>query len=273
MKIVRAAAQLLSDAEAHWYGRRQRQYYKDLTFTAAVGQFPERNALHAYAHHYFRHICPEVIRTHRAYFRRDQRGFGEDAFHAMWWILLREFKPERCLEIGVYRGQVISLWAMTAKTLGYSCEVHGISPFLPVGDAVSNYREDVDYLADTLKSFDAFDLPHPTLVCALSIDPSAVKHLSTQKWDLIYIDGSHDYKTVFADYILCRDHLTPGGLLVMDDASLGTPFKPPRFSFAAHPGPSLVAVEFAIKELKFLGAVGHVNVFRSAGASSLTCTQ
>lgn len=269
MRMLGAAVQLIRDVEARWYGRRQRQYCEDLSFTDAVRQFPGRNALHAYMHHYFRHICPTGIRDHRAYFNEDQRGFGEDAFHAMWWMLLREFRPQRCVEIGVYRGQVISLWAMTAKMLGYALEVHGISPFTAIGDAVSTYRQDVDYLADTLLAFSAFDLPTPTLVCALSNHVSAIEHVTAHKWDLIYIDGSHDFEVVLADYRLCRNHLMPGGLLVMDDASLESTFKPPRFSFAGHPGPSRVAVEFAMKELEIVGAVGHVNVFRSGSATSL----
>jgi len=62
----------------------------------------------------------------------------------------------------------------------------------------------------------------------------------TQSWDLIYIDGNHDYEIVLADYLLCRDHLASGGLLVMDDASLGTSSNSLVFSFAGHPGPSRV---------------------------------
>jgi hypothetical protein len=49
---------------------------------------------------------------------------------------------------------------------------------------------------------------------------------------------------------------------VLDDASLNTTFVPPSFSFAGHPGPSRVAQEFAHRELKFLGAVGHNNLFQ-----------
>jgi hypothetical protein len=39
--------------------------------------------------------------------------------------------------------------------------------------------------------------------------------------------------------------------------SLQTNFSPPPFSFAGHPASSRVAAEFAMKQLKFLGAVGH----------------
>ena len=67
-----------------------------------------------------------------------------------------------------------------------------------------------------------------------------------------------------ADYELCRDNLVPGGLLVMDDSSLHTGYQPPRFSTAGHPGPSDVVQQFAMKELLFLGGVGHNNVFKKA---------
>jgi len=212
-------------------------------------------------HHHFYHLCPQAIREHRHYFSQNARGFGEDAFHAMWWLLLREFRPKNCLEIGVFRGQVISLWGVIAKLLDSPCEIHGISPFASVGDAVSQYPADVDYLADTIKAFTTFDLAPPTLVRALSTDPCAIKHICERDWDLIYIDGSHDYEVAAADYRHCVGQLKLGGLLVMDDASLGTEFQPPLFSFAGHPGPSKVAKEFAMKELNFLGAVGHNNIF------------
>ena len=242
----------------------QSRYRRDMSFTEAASRFPDRNGLYAYVNHYFYHLLPEPLRAHRRYFSHDQRGFGESAFHAMWWLLLREFQPRTCLEIGVYRGQVISLWTLVAKTLDFPCEVHGISPFAPIGDSVSTYRKDVDYLTDTLGSFNALELQTPTLVRTLSTDRTAVEHIASREWDLIYIDGSHDFDVVLADYRICRDYLKAEGLLVMDDASLGTSFRPPGFSFAGHPGPSRVASEFAMKELVFVGAVGHNNVFRKA---------
>jgi hypothetical protein len=64
-----------------------------------------------------------------------------------------------------------------------------------------------------------------------------------------------------ADYEACVANLADGGLLVMDDSSLYTEYRPPRFAFAGHPGPSRVVQERAMKELRFLGGVGHNNVF------------
>jgi len=189
------------------------------------------------------------------------RGFGEEAFHAMWFTLLREFRPKECLEIGVYRGQVISLWGLIAYNLGFPCEAHGISPFTSAGDQASIYLSGIDYLEDTLTNHRHFGLPTPHLVRAYSTDSVALEYIRSRRWDLIYIDGNHDYEVALADYEVCRDNLDHGGILVMDDSSLNTDYRPLRFSTAGHPGPSRVVQELAMKELHFIGGVGHNNVF------------
>ena len=114
--------------------------------------------------HYFHTRLPEPLREHRAYFETGGRGFGEKAFHVMWFLLFREFSPESFLEIGVFRGQILSLAALLARHFHLDCFMQGISPFSPAGDAVSKYRRDVDYYDDTLKNFAHFSLPAPGLV-------------------------------------------------------------------------------------------------------------
>ena len=69
---------------------------------------------------------PEELKKHRQYFLQGQRGFGEDAFHVMWWMLFREMRPKSFLEIGVYRGQTLSLAALHHRTLGIEGSVTGI---------------------------------------------------------------------------------------------------------------------------------------------------
>lgn len=246
------------------FSRLQSKFASDLSFTESVIKFSSRNALHAYMHHYLHNLAPAPLRNHRRYFSKEMRGFGEDALHSMWFTLLREFQPTQCLEIGVYRGQVVSLWGLIAKLNNFSCDVHGISPFSSAGDKVSTYLANLDYLQDTLASNRHFDLPEPAFLRAFSTDKVAIDYIKSRRWNLIYIDGNHDYEVALADYEVCRDNLADGGLLVMDDSSLYTDFQPPRFSFAGHPGPSRVVQELAMKELRFLGGVGHNNVFQKA---------
>ena len=253
--LVKIKAQLWS------YSRHQAKFAQKLSFTEAARIFPSRNELYAYMFHYMKHLAPIPIREHRRYFSQDMRGFGEDALHAMWWTLLQEFKVELALEIGVYRGQVTSLIGLIAKLNGYPCDVHGISPFSKAGDTVSVYLSNLDYMQDILASNNHFGLPAPSFLKAYSTDPEALKYIKSRKWNLIYIDGNHDYEVALSDYEICCDALAEGGLLVMDDSSLFTDFKPPHFSFAGHPGPSRVVQERAMNELRFLGGVGHNNVF------------
>lgn len=263
-----SVAGVISRAQAVVQRRTYSHYRPDLstnlTFAEAVEKYPGRNALYAYMHHYLLHLAPDEIREHRRYYSQGGRGFGEDAFHAMWWMLLREYQPRYALEIGVYRGQVTSLMGLVAKLGGYPCEVHGISPFSPAADGVSSYLKDVDYLQDTLASNRMFALPDPRFLQAFSTDPVAIELIKSKQWNVIYIDGNHDYEVALADYEVCRDALAYNGLLVMDDSSLYTDYVPPKFSFAGHPGPSRVVKERAFDELRFLGGVGHNNVFVKA---------
>src|SRR5215831_9883597 len=143
---------------------------------------------------YFYQESPPEIRAHRAYFCKDQRGFGENPFHVMWFLLFREFKPSNFLEIGVFRGQTISLAALCSRLLNFHFEVYGISPFTAAGDSVSVYGTDIDYLEDTLRNFDFFGLTHPRLLRARSMDKPAVELVSSKAWDMAYIDGNHDYE-------------------------------------------------------------------------------
>lgn len=260
--ISKVALRLLPKMQSVWYGRLQKKFSRDMAFSNVSSDFPRRNDLYAYMHHYFFNLCPADVREHRMYFQKESRSFGEYAFHAMWFTLLREFKPTQCLEIGVYRGQVVSLWGLIAKLIGFKCEVHGISPFSPAGDDVSTYLANLDYFQDTLKSNRHFGLSDPSLMKAFSTDSTAIDFIKSCRWNLIYIDGNHDYDVALADYEVCKDSLADGGLLVMDDSSLYMDYQPLSFSFAGHPGPSRIVQERAMKELRFLGGVGHNNVFQ-----------
>jgi len=260
-KIIGKCRMTVGKIQAKWMGRKQKNLMIDLSFSDSVRRFSNRNALHAYMHHYFSQISPQAVQEHRNYFKLENRGFGEDAFHAMWYLLLREFRPANCLEIGIYRGQVVSLWRLLADLIDFPCCVNGISPFTSAGDHVSTYLNDIDYKADTIKNHEVFGLTPPNLLNAFSTDDEALALIQSRAWNLIYIDGNHDYEVAMADYEVCKNNLAEGGLLVMDDSSLYTDYKPPMFSFAGHLGPSRVVLERAMQELRFLGAVGHNNIF------------
>ncbi len=215
---------------------------------------------------FFYQELPKELIEHRAYFHNvssDRRGFGENPFHVMWYLLLREFRPANFLEIGVFRGQTASLASLCARTIGTNCQVYGISPFLPAGDSVSTYAEGLDYYQDTLKNFDHFKLPHPRLVRAFSTEPQAETLFRSQPWEMIYIDGNHDYEVASKDWQNCSQNLQKGGVIVLDDSALFTSFHPPSFAASrGHPGPSQVAKEINRSEFREILQVGHNRVFQ-----------
>jgi hypothetical protein len=205
---------------------------------------------------------PKILKQHRAYFLAERRGFGEDAFHVMWWMLFREKRPKRFLEIGVYRGQTLSLAALLQRILGIVGSVTGISPFSPAGDSVSTYRGNLDYLRDTQLNFRAFGLSAPELVMAYSTDRIATNRIRQQAWDAIYIDGNHDYGVAKADWEVCSASINRGGIIVLDDAALGTAYSSPLFATAGHPGPSRLATEIDATGFREILRVGHNRVFQ-----------
>jgi len=212
--------------------------------------------------HYFDRNLPEELRRHREYFTRGGQSFGEDAFHTLWFLLFREFRPASFLEIGVFRGQSLSLAALLTREFKRDCFVQGVSPFSMAGDAVSKYRRDVDYYSDTLNNFSHFNLPAPALLKAYSTDPEAARLIAARLWDIIYIDGCHDYEVARQDWDLCAKNLASAGLIILDDASLNTGFRPPAFATAGHPGPSRLAKEISRPPFIEILQVGHNRVFQ-----------
>lgn len=215
-----------------------------------------------YYHYEFKYLfaSPKYVRDHRRYFRLDNRGFGEDVFHAAWFDFFMEFKPVHCLEIGVYRGQTTSLWSLIAQRSGIPSDIWGVTPLYAAMDTVSEYPE-IDYLEDMNNNFRTFNLEPPQIIKGLSTEKNVMLRIKENTWDLIYIDGGHDYDVVYSDYQLAKSSLKQGGFLCMDDSSLYFNLKG---RFKGHPGPSTVVTENAIKEMIYLFTVGHLNFFQKS---------
>lgn len=211
--------------------------------------------------YYYRYFLPELFRVHRKYFSLENRGFGEDAFHAMWFLIFKKYAPAKILEIGIYRGQTLSYFSLLGKYFNYSVDVHGISPLDNSGDAYSNYKE-INYEEDILLNFEKFGLSKPQLHKGYSNEQPMQDFIKKNTWDLLYIDGSHDYEIVQQDIEVALQSLKPNGLLVMDDSSLYLDYIPVKGAFKGHPGTSKAA-----DELKDSGKcinlinVGHNRVF------------
>jgi len=180
----------------------------------------------------------------------------------MWHALFAYFRPESFLEIGVYRGQTISLAALCAKEIGFPCSIYGLSPFTDSGDSVSVYKKGLNYYEDTLKNFQHFELPLPNLIRGFSTDSKVLQLIRHKKWPMIYIDGNHDYAVAREDFINSASVLTPTGIIVLDDSGLSTTFDAPFYATRGHPGPSELAKEVPSFGFQEVLQVGHNRVFQ-----------
>lgn len=206
---------------------------------------------------------PRPLRRYWAYFSMDQRAFGGDAFTAMWSVIFRGLRPQSALETGVYRGQVLSLWGLLADLIGHRCEARGVSPLDASGDNVSDYRTSIDYEWDMPQHFRYCDLGTPNLINAYSQELATQTFISSRRCDLICVDESHDLGDVIADLNLGTEALREGGILVVDDASLYSDFRPPRSSFKDHPAPSnTIRTAPGMSQMIEIGSCGHNRIFR-----------
>jgi hypothetical protein len=217
------------------------------------------NLVYDYYDKYFESL-PQVLIDHRFYFEQERRGYGERAFHAMHYLLFKAFRPRSILEIGVYRGQALSLFSLCAALENIEAEIFGITPLIALGDDDSTYPN-IDYLSDITVNLHKFSVSNVKLLRAKSNEISARRLIKSRRWDYIYIDGAHDYQSVLIDYINCADQLSDNGVLIMDDSNIHTGFSK-NGAFSGHFGPSEVKFRWASKELVNFLNVGHNSCFK-----------
>ena len=236
------------------------RFYK----TRTLEQLSDSSHTHEWIYEYFlyryRFRTSRIVHSHSRWFKRENRGFGEPAFHAFWTQLFREYRPVKCLEIGVYRGQTLSLWEILSREFRLGSTCYGLSPLSEAGDSASDYPS-LDYLEDVRRNFKFWGLDTPRLVRQFSNSSQGRSFIGSQRWDLIYIDGGHEYETVLSDYQTALAALRHGGLLVLDDSSLFDVPLSYKGSFAGHEGPSRVCNENAKHDMTHLIRVGHLNTF------------
>ena len=140
-----------------------------------------------------------------------------------------------------------------------------MTPLNSIGDKYSNYVND-DYRNSISFLFSLLNLNenNTNIIKGLSTNEEVKQELlNMEKFDIIYIDGGHDYETVVSDIELCDKILKTNGLLIMDDASS-------FLNFSNHPGfLGHKDVGLAIKDsldnndnYKHLFACGHNRVWR-----------
>lgn len=215
---------------------------------------------------FHKHLNKDIKKL-RGYFNSNFRGFGEDAFFSVWFYVFNHKKPKNILEIGVYRGQSLALFQLLSEKNNINSDIYGISPLTNLGDEYSEYL-DIDYETDILNNFKALNLKKPNLIKGLSQEEKIVKFIQSIKWDLIYIDGSHDFFDVKKDLTLAIENLNTGGLIAVDDSNKDKDYnyqliqnKYGILSSDGHDGPTRALTEILStrSDIKILLSIGHLN--------------
>jgi hypothetical protein len=222
------------------------------------------------------------LKGHRAHIEVNKLGFGDSAFHSMWLLLFEEarqrFEDNRALEIGVYKGQVISLWTLLRARLNMKVEIEAITPL--EGQPVprfsrlrmlfsrkirknmesANYYDQADYERIIEQLFRRFGLDFAaiTLYRGYSGDAMIVKTVKERRYTIVYIDGDHSIEGAKRDFETFGPLVQKGGWLVADDASY---FLPGATFWKGHESVSRVVELLPALGFKNVLNVGHNRIF------------
>jgi len=193
-------------------------------------------------------------------------GFGYLAFSWNWYLLVKSMPSQfSFLEIGVYKGRILALIQLLSILFNKSVNIYGVSPLDTTGDKYSKY-DSTNYLDCIKESFSKFQLPftNTKLIQGLSQEQSAIETVKQQEpYDIVFIDGCHDYDVVCLDIQNYSNMVKVGGYLVLDDASSLLPYACGG-GFLGHDDVGRAVNTILIKDTRFihLYAVGHNRVWK-----------
>ena len=85
----------------------------------------------------------DVLINHRTYIEENKLGFGEKPFHSLWNEIVKTQKKEfNFLEIGVYKGQILSLVKLLSDRYNKELQYVGVTPLNNTGDKFSSYDKE-----------------------------------------------------------------------------------------------------------------------------------
>ncbi|KIX11612.1 glycosyltransferase [Dethiosulfatarculus sandiegensis] len=181
------------------------------------------------------------LRIHRNYVEANDWGYGDRAFHMMWLYLLNRATNRQhtvnALEIGVYRGQIVSLWQIIARLLAIKVRTFGVSPLQGTESEghseveqeqlarVQSLYPEYNYKSDIQQIYNDFhlDMSNFTLHQGRSQDDNILNRFSGKAFDIIYIDGDHRFESVRQDITNYQKLVKDGGYLIVDDAGFDLP--------------------------------------------------
>ena len=209
------------------------------------------------------------LKQHRDWIVSNNWGYGNRALHWMWFLISRDLPINfSFLEIGVFKGQVMSLMSILNRYHKKHGMIYGITPLNNTGDKYSKHP-DVNYEEHIQRIYQTFDLDASDMgiIEGLSNDPEIIATaVEYGPYDVVFIDGCHDYEVVVSDVINYCEMVKPNGLVVIDDASnyLDIPDGLIRMDWRGLEDVSNAVRDTIEKDERFteLFAVGHNRIWR-----------
>jgi predicted O-methyltransferase YrrM len=159
--------------------------------------------------------------------------------HNIFYKIITEFKPQTCLEVGSWRGA-------SAIHIAELLDTHVYNPLLICVDTWLGSPEHLHMTGVSKKYAEAWgykNLRHkhgyPSLYNTFmsNVLEADMQHIivpfpqtssnafiffrrNNIKFDFIYLDGAHDYKSVVRDLLDCNESLNDGGIILCDDYNL-----------------------------------------------------
>lgn len=203
---------------------------------------------------------------HRKWVVSNFWGFGDTCHWWMWKLLVDQLTSGfKFMEIGVYRGAVLSLIARIAGYQSKEGYLYGVTPLKPTTDDYETYSESPNgYQSDITYACRHWgNNNQPQLMVGMSYEPGVVADAKMYgPFDVVYIDGGHTYECVAMDIFNYVPLLKPGGFLVMDDASWFLNFKPEIWRGYESVGVAIQVYLERICRLRHLFAIGHNRIWQ-----------
>lgn len=164
-----------------------------------------------------------TVKAHRDFIEESQNrfnmiyGHGHRSLQYLWKLLVDEMpKDFKFLEIGVYKGQILSLVQMLADMAEKKPKITGITPLFDAPFA--NYNRG-PFIENIYKQF-GLKTSNTQVFDGLSQNPKIVSQaLVGAPYDMVYVDGDHSYEATVFDINTYSKMIKKGGFLVVDDCS------------------------------------------------------
>lgn len=213
------------------------------------------------------YTCTDLeLLEHRTYIEEHGLGMGERAFHWLWRLIVDAMPTYfRFLEVGVYKGQILSLVKLLANRTDRLANVTGVTLLSSFAGDTDEFKPfaDVDYGKIISDLHNRYRLRHPRIILGDSTKQATQEIVAEHgPYDVVYIDGCHETPYVTSDLLNYPPMLKPGGLLVVDDASCNLDMPPGFFKGIEPVSQAVRTIIETDPQWEHLLAVVHNRVWR-----------